>query len=325
MNKSNKKQQNKPKNNKPVDKTDYTKKRAFFWLMLFPPYGLYRLFKHRLIHRGIAIALTFVLLVIVGLSVDIMLNPFRVQNNLALKTFTEFNSSHTDLDLGEIRFVNRVETTTISNRKYDKYEAITKLGKYKIFFGSENGKEYTVEAIYETMPERELRYVADGTKDIITDTFPEIVEFLNSEKDKFGEYKSLVEQIDGATQEVETSKGVYRIALKYDQVSEVLKVEGDNATNVYEKAPEIQLIKELKELADKNEKTIGKVQKVLSYELFPSEQSQNVLTDKGEYMLIYHDNGEYDVFKKNEDTSKSNDINTTSSSNTTEQSSDVSK
>jgi hypothetical protein len=324
LKKSNKNPQTKIQSNNSIDKTLYTKKKAFLWLMIFPPYGLYRLFKHRLIHRGLAIGIAVLFLLIVGLSVDIVLNPFRVQNNLALKSFTEFNSAHTDLGLGDIRFVNRIGTKTIGERKYDEYEAITKFGRFEIFFGSENGKEYVVEAIYETLPERELRYTTDGTKDVITDTFPEIVEFLNTEKDKFGEYKSLVEKIDYNIERVETSKGIYEITLKYNQVSEVVQVEGDKTTNVYEKAPEIKLIDNLQGLAEKNVETIGKVQKVLSYELFPSEQTQSVLTDKGEYKLTYHDDGNYDVYRKDDNTTDGSKVNTTDNTKTTE-SSDKSK
>lgn len=316
MKKSNKNPQSKIQCNKPVDKTSYTRKRAIFWLMLFPPYGLYRLFKHRLIHRGVAVLITIVFLLIVGLSADIVLNPFRVQNNLALKSFTDFNSAHTDLGLGQVRFVNRIGTKSIGDRKYDEYEALTKLGRFEVFFGSENGKEYVVEAIYETLPERELKYVTDGSKGVITDTFPEIVEFLNTEKDKFGEYKSLVGRVDQNTEKVETSNGTYEITLTYDNVSEVLKIEGDKTTNVYEKIPDIKLIDNLQSLADKNVDKIGKVQKVMSYELYPSEQSQKVLTDKGEYMLTYHDDGSYDVYKKNEDTSKTNSTDSSATNST---------
>lgn len=302
MNKLNKKIQY----SKTIDKPIYTKKKAFIWLALFPPYGLYRLFKHRLIHRGLSVLITLLFIIIIAVSADMIINPFRVQNDLALKSFNEFNASHKNLSLGQVRFVNRVKTVSIGNKKSDKYDVITKNGKYEMFLGSDSGKDYKVEAIYETIPERELKYVIDSAKANITDTFPEIIEFINSQNSKFGEYKSLIKKIDDNTEEVKTSNGTYRISLKYDQVYSVKKIEGDKTTNVYEKDPDIKLIDNLKELADKNKNTIGEVKKVLSYELYPSQQSQNVLTDKGEYMLVYHDDGSCDVLKKNANTTIGN-------------------
>lgn len=269
------------------------RKKALMWLALFPPYGLYLLIKNKMMPWGISIVIGTLFIIIGLISYDMVTNPHRVEDIIAKKTIEKFNTG----ELGDVRILDRKGTVTINERKYHKYNVYTNVGTYYFFLGSIDGKEYIVEGVYKIEPERKLIYTSELSKDIFTDMFPEIKQFLSENESNYGKIIELVETFDSSTQKVKTDKGNYRISVKFEQVVKVVREEGVELIEEFDKEPMIDLLPGIKKNQSKLEKIAGKVYKVVDYENISTKRVQYIQTEKGLFKVDLYDDGSWQIFE----------------------------
>ncbi|HCL4479914.1 TPA: hypothetical protein N2D99_001981 [Clostridium botulinum] len=272
------------------------RKKAFTYLFLFPPYGIYLLYKHKIVNPMLTTVITLIMFLIIGVTIDTVVNPYRLHNLMADKTIKEFNIKNKN-KLGDIRFIERKDDIIkVKDINYFKYGIYTNKGKYYMYLKTNNNK-LEIDGIYKIEPQRSPIYGENILPKYISKVFPEITLFLEGNKDKFGEYKNLERNIDKETQIVKTTKGYYKIEVKYEQVTKVFKLGANGeGEEVYSKEPIIKLNSKIAK-GMKQYKEAGDIDKVICDEFFLNKISQTVKTSNGLFKFDLYDDGSIKVFK----------------------------
>lgn len=271
------------------------KKKAFKWLFIFPPYGIYLLYKYKILNPIITTIITIIGLLIIVITIDTVVNPYRTYNSVADKAIKEFNIKNEN-KMGNIRFVEREDNIKIENINYLKYSIYTNEGKYYAYL-KPNGKQLNVSGIYQIEPERKPIYGEDILPKYISKVFPEITVFMDGNSDKYGKYKRLKKTVDKETQIIETTKGIYKFEVEFDQVVKIYKI-GANGEGelLYSKEPQLKLNSKIAK-GLKKYKDAGNVEKVLSCEFYTDKIVQVIKTTNGIYKLDLYDDGRIKIFK----------------------------
>ncbi len=272
------------------------RKKAFTYLFLFPPYGIYLLYKHKIVNPMVTTVITLIMFLIIGVTIDTVVNPYRLHNLMADKTIKEFNIKNKN-KLGDIRFIERKDDIIkVKDINYFKYGIYTNKGKYYMYLKTNNNK-LEIDGIYKIEPQRSPIYGENILPKYISKVFPEITLFLEDNKDKFGTYKRLKRNVDKETQIVETTKGSYKIEVKYEQVTKVFKLGANGeGEEVYSKEPIIKLNSKIAK-GMKQYKEAGDIDKVICDEFFLNKISQTVKTSNGLFKFDLYDDGSIKVFK----------------------------
>ena len=230
-------------------------KHIWLWLIFFMPVGLYKAFKYKAFNKWILYIGLSIFSLFVVLSVDLILNPYRVID-LEMKKVVNENDK-----LGEYR---RGEIVGNLDNKYIIYNVVTTNGIYDIYVS----KNHTVNAIKGISPNREI--ILENNFEIKNkDIHAEILRFfnINDNSEKYGEIKG-IEESDTNSQTIKTTNGVFKFNIEYEQVVQIEEKEDNGAYKVvYNKEPIINLPKDIQKLMKKREKKLGKIKKVVSYKV----------------------------------------------------------
>lgn len=259
--------------------------KIFFWFILFPPVGIYKAIKYKLFNKWISIIIGVLVSLFLILSIDVVLHPNRVSDNIARKAVVNLGK------LGEPRAVTK---QGIVGDKYLLYDVLTTRGKYSIYF-TVDGNNYEVDGIYKTIPEVEIIQEPSLLDDKIKSVFPQILVFFNNEENK-NKYGNLEEVISttGSFQEIKTSNGTYIFEVEFDGVTSIKSFNSEGEQEIlYTREPIINLPNEVKKFLKKNKDVLGEDVTIISC----------VITDSGiEYIFKSDKSLLYKVEHKNDGT-----------------------
>lgn len=272
------------------------RKKAFTWLFIFPPYGIYILYKHKILNPIITTIITIIIALIIGVAIDTAINPYGRYDKMANNAIIEFNIKNEN-KLGDIRFTEKEDDLiSVKDTTYLKYGIYTNEGKYYAYL-KPSEKQLELSGIYKIEPERTPIYGENILPTYVSKVFPEITLFLEENRDKYGEFESLKENLDSETQIVKTTKGTYKIEVKYEQVTKIYMLGPNNEGElVYNNNPQIKLnpkiVKGLKKY-----KGAGKIERVLDQENLDNKRSQMVETTNGIFVVDIYDDGTIKILK----------------------------
>lgn len=267
-------------------------------MIIFPPYIIYFFIKNKLLKK-IYIFMCIILLILASI---LIIYPSKYENNfheyMANKTYENFEKNNSDYKLGTKRFINKIERVTIDNTMYDKFRLLTDTGVYELYLGSDTGKQYVIDAIYRKFPNTKLLYVSEGKEQYFDNILPNVKKYISDNEEVIGKFDSLLEyNEDDDIYKINTSNGVYNIFVTYDQVS---KVTDDDEIIIYEDEVTPELIPQIEDVVKLNPETIGNIKGVVYNQIYVDKQESLLETDKGTFMIIYYDDGNVEVLKKNE-------------------------
>lgn len=261
------------------------------WLfyILFPPYAVYRFVRYAKMHWILkTLLLTFVTLILI-VSVDVSLNPHRVENKFARESSSLFIKKHEALNMGKYRFVEHAGYGLGVNNEEDVYKVFTDKGLYFFTFKMDKTKKYIVQKVDKVYPSRLTVYTKEK-KDTIQ---PEVKLALFSQSEKLGRFKSVVAN-DLNKQTIETKKGRFVFYYSNYKVYLITKTNGEN---VFKTKQALELPVKLKKVMEDNTKTYGTVKDVVLYEIKDDSQVYYFNTSKGLFKTVLKDDGEI-VFSK---------------------------
>ncbi|MFJ8531127.1 hypothetical protein [Bacillus sp. NPDC094106] len=281
------------------DQPEQKKKRKgklLLWMWLFPPYGIYILYKERRIHPILTTIITLFILSIIGLSVDMVLNPYRVHDEKAQETITKFIDKHNELDIGKFRFEKRAGTVHVDKQNLDVYKLHTTKGVYFVYLSYKNGLQYEVKEIEQEFPRRQSIY----SKEKKMDVYPENLLYIHQNKDKYGEYKKVENTNTTNEQIITTTKGTYQFFTRFQQVIKVMEVKGEQKTSVCVSNPKPDFSKRTQNYIEDNKDKIGEVEELTVYNIEGDKQIFDMITTKGIYRIEEFDNGKVVLLKGEE-------------------------
>lgn len=254
-------------------------KNIWFWLIFFPPIGIYKCFRHKAFSNWINISMIVVLLMATILCIDTMFNPNRVFDMKVKKMV------NTNEEIGEFR---QGELIGSLNEKYIIYNVITTTGVYDLYFTS----DFNVNLIKEVSHDRKTIYEKDF-EIIDNELYSELIRFFNEDENviKYGELKKVISS-DCVGQTVETTMGIYQFDLKYNQVIKISKLQSDDDfEKVYSKTPNITIPNDILKIILKRKNTLGELDKPVKLE---------VDQDNISYIVKMKNNNYYKVAKSND-------------------------
>lgn len=279
------------KNDKEIEPNK--KRKLFLWLWLFPPYGVYILYKERRIHPALTTLFAVLLLCMIGLSVDMVLNPYRVHDEKAKDVMTEFISNHSELNMGNFKNNKREGTVHINKESLDLYKLFTTKGVYFVYLTSKTGLEYQIKEIEQAFPHRETVFKKDNKIDI----YPENIIQINKEKEKYGEFKKVESSDSKNEQIIITTKGTYKFYTRYQQVVKVVEIKGNEKNSVFVANPKPDFSKRTRKYVEKNKDEIGDIKELTVYSIENDKQVFDFKTTKGIYRVEEFYDGKVSLFK----------------------------
>ena len=284
---------------KPKEKVTETKKMNSGWMgiwwVLFPPYAIYRFIRYSPKKWYIKIPVTFIIVFVMIISLDLAISPHRVEQAEAKQAITFFTSERGAM--GETRKVERIgEGVSIKGKKLETvvyYRALTENGLYNFGLFSKNGKELNVKYVEQLYP------IRIDVKDSEERAKAEVAIWLKENQEKIGKATELLETSeDGLAQTVKTNKGVYEFKIGGQSVYEVNRI--DKKENLLKQKNEPTLPAVMQKYLKKDEEKIGKLTKTLGYEMNSLKETYYFRTTKGDFRAeIYHD-GSVEIGKKRE-------------------------
>lgn len=265
-------------------------------MIIFPPYIIYFFIKNKKI-RKIYVFLSTSLLILASI---VIVYPIKCEVNyqeyLANKSYEKFEISNMDLNLGAKRFINKLSRIDINDNKYDKFRLLTNSGIYELYLGSDTGKEYTINAIYQKFPNTKLIYVSDGKEQYFDEVPPEVKIYLANNEGLIGKVNSTSGYNHDGFYEIETTKGIYNVYVTDGQVS---KVTDDKGQIIYETEIKLDLTPQIEAVVKVNSDAIGEVKKVIYNQIYSEKQESLLETTIGTFLVTYHDDGNVEVLKMN--------------------------
>lgn len=267
-------------------------------MIIFPPYIIYFFIKNKLFKR-IYILMCVILFIFASI---LIIYPSKHENDfheyLANKTYAEFEKHNNYLELGKKRFINKIARMTIDDIMYDKFRLLTNTGIYELYLGSDTGKQYDIDAIYQKFPNTKLVYVAEGKEKYFDNILPYIKKYISDNEEVIGKFDSLLEyNEDDNIYKINTSNGVYNIFVTYDQVS---KVTDENEIIIYEEEVTPELIPQIEDVIKLNPEVIGNIKNIIYNQIYVDKQESLLETDQGTFLITYYDDGDVEILKKNE-------------------------
>ncbi|MFE8095237.1 hypothetical protein DUD82_31375 [Bacillus toyonensis] len=273
--------QSENKTDKEMESSKKGKRKLFLWLWLFPPYGIYILYKERRIHPALTTIFAVLLLCMIGLSVDMVLNPNRVHDEKAKEVMTEFIGKNAELNMGDFRDNKREGTVHVNKKNLDLYKLYTTKGVYFVYLTSSNGLEYQIQEIEQAFPNRKEIYKKDKGIEI----YPENILQINKEKEKYGEYKSIESSNSDNEQVITTTKGTYQFFTRFQQVLKVVEIKGEEKKTVFTTNAKPDFSKRTGKYVLKNKNKIGDVKELSVYSIEADKQVFDFTTSKGIYRI----------------------------------------
>ena len=256
------------------------KERIWLWLILFPPYGIYKCIKNKSLNKFILISILVLFIFIFILVIDTISYPDRI-----LDSKMKYNLDKISV-LGDFR---TGETIGMYKHDFIIYNVITSKGEYDIY--TKGYKEEDIVGINKISPDRKFIYYSDELPKTIKDVFPEIIRFFNEEdtEEKFGEIEDVLET-NFKSQKIKTTKGTYLFNVDYGEIESVFIInENGTHSKLFSKEPVIELPSEINKVLKKRTETLGELAKVISYKLTPTTREYIVLMKNGRYYKIVLD------------------------------------
>lgn len=257
--------------------------KILFWLIIFPPVGLYKSYKYKIFNKWFSIILGILISIFLVLCVDVAVNPDRVTDMIIEEEVTKLGS------IGEPRYVSK---EGYIKDKYIVYDVLTTTGKYDLYIKIDENRNYEIDGIYKTIPNTEI--IKEGTllDENIKEIYPQILLFFNNTDNvnKFGEIEELVSTGENH-QEIKTSKGTYLIEVKYDGVTSIKTYDEEGVQDtLYSRSVIVNLPKEVEKFMKKNKQELGEIQEILSCEITESNIEYIFKTDNNSYYKLEYKN-----------------------------------
>lgn len=197
------------------------KNKIILWLILFPPIGIYKAYKHKVFNKWVGIIVGILLSLFVILCVDVAINPNRVIDTQITKLVNESDS------IGTVKYVTYMGTV---KNKYILYDVLTNKGKYTLYIGVDNNNKYSIEKIYQVLPTIDFIKNDENSDDTLNEVVPQILLFFENEENvkEYGELEALLNTAN-TTQTIKTSKGTYCFEVKFDSVIQITEVFEDGS------------------------------------------------------------------------------------------------
>lgn len=154
--------------------------RSLFWILLFPPYGIYILLFKTKISKVKKIIVGIITVLMLVLVIDISLYPNRVYDSVALKSYNKFAVEHDELNISEAREVYKKNHFKINDTMYFSFLVYDqKYMYYSIFEVEDYNKDYNIEYLYKVDFSEKPIYCSQDFKKY-EDINPIVLDFLLS-------------------------------------------------------------------------------------------------------------------------------------------------
>lgn len=257
--------------------------KILFWLIFFPPVGLYKIYKYRILNKWISVIIGLLITIFLILCIDVGINPNRVMDMITKEAIIELGT------IGDPRYVSK---EGYIDNKYLIYDVLTTDGKYNLYLKLDENNKYIIDGIYKIIPDIELIKEPSLLDENIRDIFPQILLFFNNDdnKNKFGEIEELISTSENY-QEIKTTKGTYTIEVKYDGVTSIKTYdEEDTQEVVYTREVIINLPKAVKKFLKENKKEIGEITEIINCEITDSSIEYIFRNDNSSYYKVEYKN-----------------------------------
>lgn len=256
------------------------KHHILLWLILFFPYGLFLLLKHKILPLWVnIIVIIFVSCLIIGV-VDAKLYPNRL---------TDYNTEQNIEDFKEIGNIFSIEQyLQIDN--YFIYEVISSKGRFDIY-SDVNGNIKSIKQIH---PYINNIYNADDFKEEYKDLYSEVIKFLHNNTIDLNPNNIELISSTGYSQNIKLSDVEYCFNISFCEVSEVFDT---NNNLLYENTTlSYRINKDLKERVSKKFPQTSNISQVINYEYYDDHYNVFFYTEDGNmFRLIVYKNGKVSV------------------------------
>lgn len=268
------------------------KKPNWKWLWwLIPPVAILR---HQNMKWYVKTPVILICLLVLLISLDLAFAPHRVEEAEAEKVVTAYLNKKVP---GEtVRSVERkgegASLTASENQRVVYYRALTDSGLYQLGLTTSDGEKLEIHHAEQLFPIRiDLLSSVDRTK-------AEVAIWLLQHEKEVGKAQSLVKSADeGLTQVVKTDIGVYEFKVGNQSVYEVNRI--DEKESILKRQNEPVLPEEIAGYVKKNEKKVGKLTRVLAYEMDAEKEKYYFRTSTGDFLAEIFDDGQIEIKKRN--------------------------
>ena len=257
--------------------------KILFWLILFPPIGLYKTYKYGILNKWISAIVGLLIVIFLILCIDVGMNPNRVTDMITKEAIIELGT------IGEPRYVSK---KGYIDNKYLIYDVLTTDGKYNLYLKLDENNKYVIDGIFKIIPDIEFIKEPSLLDEKIKDIFPQILLFFNNEenKNKFGEIEELISTSENY-QDIKTTKGTYTIEVKYDGITSITAYDEEgNEEVVYTREVMINLPKQVEKFLKDNKKEIGEMTEIISCEITNSSIEYIFKNDNSSYYKVEYKN-----------------------------------
>lgn len=274
---------------KAIEKQSIRKdKYIWFWLILFPPIGLYKAIKYKAFNKITIGFISILMILTLLLGVDNILYPNRVIDSKMQKAIEKY------ADIGTLRSYTKQGNL---DDNFFIYNVVTTTGEYDIYF-SGDGK-LVIEGINQLSPKREMVYKSNNIPKEYENIYPEIIRFFNEEDivKKYGNIKGYEDSEMENHQIIITDKGKYSINVEYGQVVALFNINEDGELEKsMQRNAKITLPDDISKILSKNEKTIGAIKEVYAYKVTDQTIEYYFLNEKHtHYKVVKYLDGKIEI------------------------------
>lgn len=257
----------------------------FLWIM-FPPYGIYKLFRSK-VRWYIKVPIILILALFITLAVDQSLKPHRVEDMEAKKLIASYLTDvDPEEDMGELRKVDRIGAFLWNEKTKIVYRTLTKNGLYNFVLESSGNDNYDIDSIYEAYPI--TRWIKESKEEY--PALPMAMVYFQDNIETFGVIQEDVS--DEETYSIKSEKGVFKYNIANNGVTSVQTETGEFILD-----DQILLPIKVRNYFEKNEEELGKEPEVVGYEFNDSGESFFIQTEKSYYRVDVMDNGDIDLLE----------------------------
>lgn len=264
--------------------------KRWFMMFIFPPYGMYYfLFKSK-VRWLLKIPISLILILVMILSIDQTVNPYRVEESQVQKSIVEYINENPNMKLGSLRAIDRQGAFTWKQEAHLVYRTLTTKGLYDFVMIPDGTNTFKVNAVYQTHPieiwkneEYENLYPAE----------PMAMLYFYEQHEVLGDLKDVKKE--GEINLMETTKGTYRYIFDKNKVVSVINEDGKE---ILQQKNEYNLPKEAEKYFKKNEDDLGKIIKIYDYDMDKEKEMFFVRTEKGNYRVDDYRNGNMELMKQ---------------------------
>lgn len=263
------------------------------WWVIFPPYALYRLIRNPNIHWILKSVISLLFVLVTMTIVDSVLNPQRVENNVATKTITQYMSKHETYE--KINNIERVGYGYFLNEKNE----TQKMAVYRVMTDSDIGFAtlYSPKGNTLVVDSFEKQFPYDGQYDSKTIS-PMVAVWLADHLNNQEKLKKMINTVDtekGIKQTVQTNQHTYTFLYKNSILLEVID-EKEHQYNMSTFAGH-QMASRLYEHIQKNKDTYGKMKAIQDIDYVQGVRTTYFSTSNGDYKSIEEKDGSIQILK----------------------------